>query len=134
MKVIDEGLAGVTYKQAADLIEKHFDPKYGETFIDEALLLAIELLREADSPKDEVTENESVEAEKWHDIRKNPDDLPDTDREVICTIDGEVWMICRYAAEYKVWEVLFDFSGDYWVIVKGTVEAWREKPEPYKGE
>lgn len=62
----------------------------------------------------------------WHDLRKNPDDLPDTPRLVLTKIDFEYW-------EYEISRYMqFEYTG-MWMNQKAQPIAWREI-EPFGGE
>ena len=59
--------------------------------------------------------------EGWHDLRKNPEDLPKDNRDVL-VYSGEQWRMCVgiYSPKHKSWEAGCD-----------TI-AWMEIPEPPK--
>ena len=60
---------------------------------------------------------------KWHDLRKDPDDLPDTSREVLCCVLSERYMeVLRYFSHFKKF---VNGSG----ICCVEVIAWRELPK-----
>lgn len=63
---------------------------------------------------------------KWHDLRKNPEDLPDTPRLVLTKIDFEYW-------EYEISRYMqFECTG-MWMNQKAQPIAWREI-EPFEEE
>lgn len=80
-------------------------------------------------PRKSNSDVQAVEPEKdkygWHDLRKKPDDVPDTDRKVECrtmTMKGVVNPVFGY------------FSGDRWCCgMNANVIAWREI-EPFEVE
>ena len=41
----------------------------------------------------------------WHDLRKDPNDLPNEEKDVL-VYSGEQWRmsVCRYFPQYKAWE------------------------------
>ena len=57
----------------------------------------------------------------WHDLRKNPEDLPKDNKDVL-VYSGEQWRMCvgMYSPKHKSWEAGCD-----------TI-AWMEIPEPPK--
>ena len=61
---------------------------------------------------------EVMKEHKWHDLRKNPKDLPKDDKDVL-VYSGEEWRMCvgKYSPKHKSWEAGCD-----------TVE-WMEIPE-----
>ena len=68
---------------------------------------------------------DAVERYRWHDLIKNPNDLPPNETEVIA-YDGE-YNLAIYDHEYKHW---YD-SREYMEL--RFVKAWREI-ETFKGE
>lgn len=57
--------------------------------------------------------------EKWHDLRKNPDDLPKR--------SGEYWCYDEYVGYKEHRKVYYD--GDIWCASGVKVIAWYELPE-----
>ena len=65
----------------------------------------------------------------WHDILKNPKDLPESGKEVLVTcICGDNGKI-----EYFIFITRYNFSRDIWENCDTEiVTAWAELPQPYK--
>lgn len=56
---------------------------------------------------------------KWHDLRKNPDDLPKGDEDCLCLV-SECYFVGHYVKEDKEWH--FD------EFISSDVIAWCELP------
>lgn len=57
----------------------------------------------------------------WHDLKKNPDDLPDSDREVLVYDTGD-YFVYIYKPEERIWEDDYGYTSDY-------PEAWTDIPK-----
>lgn len=63
---------------------------------------------------------------QWHDLRKDPNDLPKDKDEKLCLYEkGKV--IARYDSEYNCWETYF--NGFETVIPSSVIIAWCELPQ-----
>ena len=73
---------------------------------------------------------EKAEKYKWHDLRKNPDDLPDAwEYVLICTYKNEEY-VAQVDTVLHTW-VLRDDEFDYCEVGSSMVKAWREI-DPFK--
>ena len=83
----------------------------------EAIEMAVEALEKADKYK-------------WHDLRKNPDDLPEAD-EYGCS---EYVLVMIGTPEWNSWEQAYYHHGKrLWSTYEQNVFAWRYI-EPFEGE
>ena len=104
----------ITNKEAIKAIKCNYPPE-NYTVLREALDMAIETLRKADKYK-------------WHDLRKNPDDLPEADEygrsEFVFVMTGTPeWYSCEWA--------YYHHDKKLWSIYEQDVFAWRYI-EPFK--
>lgn len=66
---------------------------------------------------------------KWHDLRKNPDDLPEDNKEVLVTFR-------HYFSDVKETVILRHTEEGWWCdlgLLNGKAIAWREI-EPFEGD
>ena len=62
-------------------------------------------------------------ANEWHDLRKDPNDLPKDNDEKLCFYEkGKV--VARYDSEYNCWETYFNNFET--VIPLSVIIAWKE--------
>ena len=99
----------MTYKEAISVLRAD----YYHVDTQDAVDFAIEVLEKADKYR-------------WHDLRRNPDDLPPKETEVL-TYDGDLYNLAIYDHEYKHW---YDSYED---MELRFVKAWR-KIETFKEE
>ena len=63
---------------------------------------------------------------KWHDLRKDPNDLPKDNDEKLCFYEkGKV--VARYDSGYSCWETYFNNLET--VIASSVIIAWCELPQ-----
>lgn len=63
---------------------------------------------------------------QWHDLRKDPNDLPKDNDEKLCFYEkGKV--VARYDSEYSCWETYFNNFET--VIASSVIIAWCELPQ-----
>lgn len=88
------------------------------TISEEAIKIAIEALEKADKYR-------------WHDLRKNPDDLP----EAICNgYESEYVLVMTGTPEWNSWEqAYYKHDKRMWSTYEQNVFAWRYI-EPFEGE
>ena len=108
----------MTNKEAKTIMEKllfFYRPLGGSV---EAWNMAIKALEKADKYK-------------WHDLRKNPDDLP----EAICNgHESDYVLVMIGTPEWNSWEQAYYHHGKrLWSTYEQNVFAWRYI-EPFKGE
>jgi hypothetical protein len=108
----------MTHKEAVEILKGNFinvqlfeNESHADKFA-EAFNMAIEALEKADKYR-------------WHDLRKNPDDLPDMDGDHLCFIDNEPYSYCSVC----------EWDNPNWYNYNGTESnnaiAWREI-EPFE--
>lgn len=106
----------MTNKEAIEVIKCNYPPE-NYTRLREALDMTIEALEKADKYR-------------WHDLRKNPDDLPEADEygrsEFVFVMTGTPeWYSCEWA--------YYHHDKKLWSIYEQDVFAWRYI-EPFEGE
>ena len=62
-------------------------------------------------------------ANEWHDLRKDPNDLPKDNDEKLCFY-GKGKVVARYDSEYNCWETYFNNFET--VIPSSVIIAWKE--------
>lgn len=74
---------------------------------------------------------EALEESNWIPVSKR---LPEDYKIVIASVDHKyVYPEARYSKEYG-WEWAYESGADYWVEIRGNVDAWMSLPKPYKPE
>ena len=74
---------------------------------------------------------EKADKYKWHDLRKNPDDLPEADGD---GYESEYVLVMTGTPEWNSWEQAYYHHGKrLWSTYEQNVFAWRYI-EPFKGE
>lgn len=69
------------------------------------------------------------EQTKWIPVSKR---LPDDYKIVIASVDHQfVYPEARYSKE-DGWEWAYESGSDYWVEIRGDVDAWMPLPKPYE--
>ena len=109
------------YEQAIKLLEMLSSDEFQQftsSEFDDAIYTAIEALEKADKYR-------------WHDLRKNPDDLP----EAICGgYESEYVLVMIGTPEWNSWEQAYYHHGKkLWSTYEQNVFAWRYI-EPFKEE
>ena len=109
------------YEQAIKLLEMLSSDEFQQftsSEFDDAIYTAIEALEKADKYR-------------WHDLRKNPDDLP----EAICGgYESEYVLVMIGTPEWNSWEqAYYKHDKKLWSTYEQNVFAWRYV-EPFKEE
>lgn len=108
------------YEQAIKVLKILYSDKFQQftsSEFDDAIYVAIEALEKADKYR-------------WHDLRKNPDDLPEDNgygksEYVLVMIGTPEWYSCEWA--------YYSHNAKMWSIYEQNVFAWRYI-EPFKEE
>ena len=113
----------MTNKGAIKELKYSIEPNQGfmecrtGTISEEAIKMAIEALEKADKYR-------------WHDLRKNPDDLPEADG----NSESEYVLVMIGTPEWNDWEQAYFHHGKkLWSTYEQNVFAWRYI-EPFKEE
>ena len=108
----------MTYKEAAKVLDRIQDEENWSCKAYDALQLAIETIHTADKYS-------------WHDLRKNPDDLPEK--------EGLYAVTVRYDTElteigFGCYENMYGYSSGWSALMPnyGSIIAWKEI-EPFEG-
>ena len=108
------------YEQAIKLLEMLSSDEFQQftsSEFDDAIYTAIEALEKADKYR-------------WHDLRKNPDDLPEADG----NSESEYVLVMIGTPEWNSWEQAYYHHGKrLWTTYEQNVFAWRYI-EPFKEE
>ena len=109
------------YEQAIKLLEMLSSDEFQQftsSEFDDAIYTAIEALEKADKYK-------------WHDLRKNPDDLPEA---IGGGYESDYVLVMIGTPEWNSWEQAYYHHGKrLWSTYEQNVFAWRYI-EPFKGE
>ena len=109
------------YEQAIKLLEILYSDKFQQftsSEFDDAIYVAIEALEKADKYR-------------WHDLRKNPDDLPEA---VGDGYESEYVLVMTGTPEWNSWEqACYHHGKRLWSTYEQNVFAWRYI-EPYEEE
>ena len=108
------------YEQAIKVLKILYSDKFQQftsSEFDDAIYVAIEALEKADKYR-------------WHDLRKNPDDLPEADEYgkseyVLVRLGTPEWYSCEWA--------YYSHNAKMWSTYEQNVFAWRYI-EPFKEE
>ena len=77
-----------------------------------------------------MTNKEAVDKYRWHDLRKNPDDLPEADG----NSESEYVLVMVGTPEWNSWEqAYYHHDKKEWSTYEQNVFAWRHI-EPFKEE
>lgn len=108
------------YEQAIKLLEMLSSDEFQQftsSEFDDAIYMAIKALEKADKYR-------------WHDLRKNPDDLPEADG----NSESEYVLVMIGTPEWNSWEQAYYHHGKrLWSTYEQDVFAWRYI-EPFKEE